>query len=123
MQPPGVCGGGRLRREDTEQEKPKTETLMETMREWSRTKSKKRQACRFPQTFQRPWPVPQPVGTWGLGRWGRGAVLPQAAGSGQGAGAEAGCRAQAGTRPLTLDLQDLVTEVGLEVEGAVGREH
>lgn len=25
--------------------------------------------------------------------------------------------------PLTLDLQDLVTEVGLEVEGAVGREH
>lgn len=24
-QPPGVCGGGRLRREDTEEEKPKTE--------------------------------------------------------------------------------------------------
>lgn len=30
---------------------------------------------------------------------------------------------QAGAGPLTLDLQDLVTEVGLEVEGAVGREH
>lgn len=25
--------------------------------------------------------------------------------------------------PLTLDLQDLVAEIGLEVEGAVGREH
>lgn len=30
---------------------------------------------------------------------------------------------QAGARPLTLDLQDLVAEVGLEVEGTVGWEH
>lgn len=49
------------------------------------------------------------------------AMLPGA--GGQGAGQRQGCRAQAGAGPLTLDLQDLVTEVGLEVEGAVGREH
>lgn len=48
------------------------------------------------------------------------AMLP---GASQGAGQRRGCRAQAGAGPLTLDLQDLVTEVGLEVEGAVGREH
>lgn len=48
----------------------------------------------------------------GYAAWGR-----------PGCGAEAGCRAQAGAGPLTLDLQDLVAEVGLEVEGAVGREH
>lgn len=48
------------------------------------------------------------------------AMLP---GAGQGAGQRQGCRAQAGGGPLTLDLQDLVAEVGLEVEGAVGREH
>lgn len=92
-QPPGVCGGGRLRREDTEEEKAKTKTSTETMREWSGTKSEKRRACRVPQTFR--WPVPPACGRLGgCGQSGqegppghkRLAVLP---GAGQGAGAEA----------------------------------
>lgn len=41
MQPPEVSRAGRLRRKDTEEEKPKTETSTETMRGWSRTKSEK----------------------------------------------------------------------------------
>lgn len=97
------------------------------MREWSGTKSEKRRACRVPQTFR--WPVPPACGhLGGAGQSGqegppghkRLAVLP---GAGQGAGAEAGVQGAGRGGPLTLDLQDLVTEVGLEVEGAVGREH
>lgn len=67
---------------------------------------------------------PQPAGAWGWADPGVGAarqaLLP---GAGQGAGAEAGCRVQAGAGPLTLDLQNLVAEVRLEVEGAIGWEH
>lgn len=48
------------------------------MREWSGTKSEKRQACRFPQTFR--WLVPQPAGAWGWADWAGGAALPPAAG-------------------------------------------
>lgn len=54
-----------------------------------------------------------PASEAGYAAWGRPRVQGQ----------RQGCRAQAGARPLTLDLQDLVAEVGLEVEGAVGWEH
>lgn len=54
-----------------------------------------------------------PASAAGYAAWGR----PRVQGQWQ------RCRAQAGARPLTLDLQDLVAEVGLEVEGAVGWEH
>lgn len=63
----------------------------------------------------------------GWADWAGGAAWPQAAG--YVAWGRPGCRAEAGVQgagrgwPLTLDLQDLVAEVGLEVEGAVGREH
>lgn len=54
-----------------------------------------------------------PASSAGYAAWGRPRVQGQ----------RQGCRRQAGTRPLTLDLQDLVAEVGLEVVGAVGWEH
>lgn len=54
-----------------------------------------------------------PTSSAGYAAWGRPRVQGQ----------RQGCRTQAGARPLTLDLQDLVAEVGLEVVGAVGWEH
>lgn len=64
------------------------------MREWSRTKSEKRQACRFPQTFGGWFPS-----LWArlrLGRLGRRGCLARklgwlcCLGPAKGAGAEAG---------------------------------
>lgn len=63
----------------------------------------------------------------GWAEWAGGAAWLQAAGCAAwgrpGCGAEAGVQGAGRGQPLTLHLQDLVAEVGLEVEGAVGREH
>lgn len=80
----------------------------------------------IPQTFRA---GAQPAGARGQADGAGGASWLQAAGYAAEAGQVPGCGAEAGVQgtgrgwPLTLDLQDLVAEVGLEVEGAVGREH
>lgn len=124
---PGGCraGGGQAKEGRHGVGETKNRTSTEAMREWSGTESEKRQACRFQQTFGR---CPA-LGRLGQADWAGGAAWLQAAG--YAAQGRPGCQGAGGGGvqgtgrgwPLTLDLQDLVAEVGLEVEGAVGGEH
>lgn len=91
-QPPGACGR-QAQREDTEEEKAKTKTSTETMREWSEPNRRKGEHAEFHRPSDGRCPVPAGA-SGGVGRVGRRghpghkrlAVLP---GAGQGAGAVA----------------------------------
>ena len=105
----------------------KNRTSTKTMREWEGGLEPSLRRGEHADFHRISGLLPQPSGAWGWADWAGGAARPQAAGYaawGQlGCGAEAGVQGTGRGWPLTLDLQDLVAEIGLEVEGAVGREH